>query len=58
LYLPKNLSAMNPPSSGKKYTPITNAWNTSFAASSRAALSGIDISSTVVRNGVRMLRIP
>jgi hypothetical protein len=31
LYLPKKRSASQPPSSGKKYTPITKVWNRSFA---------------------------
>jgi len=57
LYLPKNRSASQPPSSGKKYTPITKVWNTSVAAPPRSA-SGRCKSNVVMRNGVRMLRIP
>ena len=56
-YLPKKRSASQPPSSGKKYTPITKVWNTSFAASVRWP-SGMYSSKVVIRNGVRMLRIP
>ena len=57
LYLPKNRSESQPPSSGKKYTPITNVWNTSLAMPARSA-SGAYSSNVVIRNGVRMLRIP
>ena len=56
-YLPKKRSAIQPPSSGKKYTPITNVWNTSLAAPGRWP-AGRSSSSEETRNTVRMFRIP
>ena len=36
LYLPKNRSESHPPSSGKKYTPMTKLWKMSLAVVSRS----------------------
>ena len=57
LYLPKKRSASQPPSSGKKYTPMTKVWNTCLASPVRWSI-GIISSKVLMRNGVRMLRMP
>lgn len=56
-YLPKKQSDSQPPSSGKKYTPMTKVWKTSLAIPARSA-SGAYSNRLDTRNGVRMLRMP
>ena len=58
LYLPKNRSEIQPPSSGKKYTPMTKMWKMSFAAPSRIDSGRYASRMLLTRNGTRMLRMP
>ncbi|MCW0415914.1 hypothetical protein NB689_001668 [Xanthomonas sacchari] len=58
LYLPKKRSASQPPSSGKKYTPIMKLCMMCLASASRPGAVTSCSSSEVIRNCTRMLRIP
>ncbi len=57
-YLPRKRSDSQPPSRGKKYTPITKTWKTSLAAASRSFAATPARMAEDTRNWVRMLRMP
>jgi hypothetical protein len=56
-YLPKKRSEIQPPRSGKKYTPATKTWKISLASLCASAAGNV-AKNVEARKTVRMLRIP